>query len=169
MSSTQHLTVWRKAHELAVRIHETTAATEPSPHVDLAHRLRAVSIAIPLAIDNGAQSHTPGEFAALLEHAQVLARELEYLISLSQSVGVVAPAEGTRLLARLELVRRMTAGLLRVLERKSAARFARGKAEASALRSASRPGSAPTTTESPVPRGGANSRRRPSTRPSPSG
>ncbi|MFN8572308.1 MAG: four helix bundle protein [Gemmatimonadaceae bacterium] len=150
MSSTQHLAVWRKSHALSVRIHEATAASQPMPHADLAHRLRAVAIAIPLAVDNGAQSHTPGEFATYLEHVQLLARELVYLTSLAQAVGLIADAEGTRWQARLNLVTRMTAGLLRVLEREALGRSTPQRAA----------GSGP---------GGATPRRRSSTRPDPSG
>src|SRR5512143_3674609 len=120
MSSSHHLSVWRKANELALRVHTATVGSSQAPHGDVTQRLRQLAVAIPIAIDAGARGETPSEFAGYLEHASVLTREATYLIDFLTGLEVLSTSECARLQARLDLVRRMLTGLLRTLERRSA-------------------------------------------------
>ena len=111
MHSFRKLSVWRKAHALAVRVYGATADISDRRFVDLADQIRRSAVAIPASIAEGAGHETAHGFAQFLELALSSARELEYHALLAADVGAMDRGEQVRLTARIDQVSRMLIAL----------------------------------------------------------
>jgi four helix bundle protein len=111
MHSFRKLSVWRKAHALAVRVYRATEGMSDHRFADLAEQIRRSAVAIPASIAEGAGHETAHGFAQFLELALSSARELEYHALLAADVGAMDRGEQVRLTARVDQVSRMLIAL----------------------------------------------------------
>jgi len=105
------LNVWRKAHELALRIYRATSGMSGSTYPGLPAQIRRAAQSIPSNIREGAGRDTSRQFAYHLEIAIGSARELDYLILLAHDLGAIPPSEYQRLAARVDQVCAMAVSL----------------------------------------------------------
>jgi len=105
------LTVWQKAHELALRTYRATTGMSGSLYPGLAAQIRRAAFSIPANISEGAGRDTAPQFARHLEIAIGSARELDYFILLARDLGAISPAEHARLAARIDQVCAMAVSL----------------------------------------------------------
>jgi four helix bundle protein len=77
MQNYRKLSVWVKAHALAVAIHELTEQLPRRNNVELVDQMRRASHSVPTNIVEGAGSSTQKEFARFLKIAFASANELE--------------------------------------------------------------------------------------------
>ena len=111
------LSVWRRAHALALSVHEVTERNDRGRHVSLIGQTRKASCSIAATIVTGSAQPTSPQFAAYLTTALTSARQLDYHVLLARDLGVIPLADYTRLEARIDQVCRMLAVLRkRVLE-----------------------------------------------------
>lgn len=111
MAPFRRLTVWKKAHELVLRVHESTADVSERRYPGLAAQLRAAATAVAARIVEGCGRDSPGEFAEFLDAALRLARELDYHLLLATDLGALGRSDYARLNARIDQVCRMLVAL----------------------------------------------------------
>jgi four helix bundle protein len=163
MHSFRRLTVWKKAHELALRVHRLTGQIPQRRFAELTLRLREMAPAAAVHIARGSASLEPEEFARALDLASGAARTLDYHLLLAAELEAIERSEYTRLNARIDQICVMLAALRRTVlggrqadpgrhrrqgaDVKSRGPGSRGSAtnpHAPGHRPPSRPGSAPT-------------------------
>jgi four helix bundle protein len=114
----RRLSVWRKAHELTLRIYEATAGISERRFPGLTSQLRRSAASVPTNIVWGAGRDTAAQFAHDLEIALASARELDYLVLLAADLQAISPAEHVRLSARIDEVCRMLVALRKTVRSK---------------------------------------------------
>jgi four helix bundle protein len=122
------LSVWRKAHELTVRIYRT-AASFSTAHWAIAGQLRRAAHAIPSNIAEGSGRTANRQFANHLQIAIASARELDYFLQLALELGELHFSDHATLEARANEVTAMLVALRRtVVSRTTTAQARRRKA-----------------------------------------
>jgi four helix bundle protein len=114
----RRLSVWRKAHELTLRIFEATAGISERRFPGLTSQLRRSAVSVPASIVEGAGRDTAAQFAHFLEIALASARELDYLVLLAADLQAINAAEHVRLTARIDEVCRMLVALRKTVRGK---------------------------------------------------
>jgi four helix bundle protein len=116
MNAFRRLSVWRKAHELTVRIYgEVESIRQRYP--SLAQQMARAAHSIPSNIAEGSGRATPKQFAQFLQIAIGSARELDYFLQLAVDLGAISTSDHAGLEARTDEVIRMLLGLRRTITR----------------------------------------------------
>ncbi len=105
------LSVWRKAHELALRVHSATHPLYVRNCAALAGQMRRAAMSIPANIAEGSGRSTSGQFAHFLQHAIGSARELDYHLLLARDLALLSPGDHATLEARVDEVSKMLVSL----------------------------------------------------------
>ena len=105
------LSVWRKSHALALRVHSATTHLLALREYSLAAQLRRAAFSIPANIAEGSGRTTSTQFAHFLQIAIGSARELDYHLLLIRDLGLLAPTDHATLEARTEEVTKMLVSL----------------------------------------------------------
>jgi four helix bundle protein len=148
MHSFRRLTVWKKAHELALRVYRVADQIPHRRFAELTLRLREIAAAAPAHIARGSASDEPDEFARALDLASGAARALDYQLLLAAELQAMERSEYTRLNARIDQICVMLAALRRTILRDAGSPMAgRSAREADA-----RTTTAADATSRPVPR-----------------
>jgi four helix bundle protein len=112
------IVVWRRAHALALNVHEVTERAYRGRYVSLINQMRRASMSVAANIAEGSGQVTAAQFARYLSIALGSARELDYHVLIARDLGVLPTSDYARLDARVDQVCRMLAVLrLRVLQR----------------------------------------------------
>jgi four helix bundle protein len=102
------ISVWRRAHTLALQVHETTEpAFQRRRYWSLIDQMRRASMSIAANIAEGSGQVTSAQFARYLTMALGSARELDYHILLAHDLRVLTDSDFARLDARVDQVSRM--------------------------------------------------------------
>lgn len=109
----RQLTVWRKAHELSLRVYRTSQGIDWRRYSGLASQMQRAAFSIPLNIAEGSGRSSGRQFAHSLQIAIGSAHELDYQLLLARDLGTLEPTEHARLEARVSEVNRMLVGLRR--------------------------------------------------------
>ena len=109
----RQLSVWQKAHQLALRVHHASRAMDWRDYPGLAAQMRRSAFSIASNIAEGAGRSSRPQFAHFLQVAQGSAHELDYQLLLARDLGALGAADHARLEARVQEVRRMLEGLRR--------------------------------------------------------
>jgi len=115
MHSFRRLSVWRKAHELVLRVYESTAPVSERRYPGLTSKLRRAATCVAANIAAGAGCDTQVQFARLLGLSLASARELDYHVLLAADLKAIEPSEHVRLTARIDEVCRMLTGLRKTI------------------------------------------------------
>lgn len=121
------LAVWRRAHALALQVHEVTERNYHGRYWSLIDQMRRAATSVASNIAEGSGQATSPQFARYLTIALGSARELDYQVLLARDLGVLTPSDCVRLDARVDQVSRMLLVFRnRVAERASRANRRRG-------------------------------------------
>ena len=102
------LSVWRRAHALALQVHEVTEpAYQRRRYWSLIDQMRRAATSVASNIAKGSGQVTSAQFARYLTIALGSLRELDYQVVLGRDLAVVTKSDGVRLDARVEQVSRM--------------------------------------------------------------
>ena len=113
----RRLAAWRRAHALALQVHEVTERTARGRYQSLVNQMRRASASVAANIAEGSGQVTPAQFARYLTIALGSARELDYHLLLAYDLGLYPSSDYARLDARVDEVCRVLVVLrLRVLE-----------------------------------------------------
>jgi four helix bundle protein len=108
----RRLSVWRKSHELTLRIY---GVVEPirRRYPSLAQQLVRAAHSIPSNLAEGSGRASGTQFAQFLQIALGSARELDYFLRLATDLGALPPNDHAMLEARTDEVTRMLVVLRR--------------------------------------------------------
>jgi len=113
----RRLAAWRRAHALALHVHQVTERTTQGRYVSLVNQMRRASSSVAANIAEGSGQVTAAQFARYLTIALGSARELDYHLLLAHDLGLYSSSDYARLDARVDEVCRVLVVLrLRVLE-----------------------------------------------------
>ncbi|MEO6447486.1 MAG: four helix bundle protein [Gemmatimonadaceae bacterium] len=111
MSLYRKLLVWRKSHELALRVYAMSMPVLAVREPYLTNQLRRAAFSIPANIAEGSGRVTSAQFAHFLQVAIGSARELEYHLLLLRDLKLLSASEHATLEARTDEVTKMLVGL----------------------------------------------------------
>ena len=111
------LSVWRKAHAVALNVHRLTQAIPRRDNAGLLSQLRRAALSIPANIAEGAGRGTDQDFAKFLQIAIASSTELEYHLEFAADAEIIGRPEFESRQREVIDVRRMLVGLLRRVRR----------------------------------------------------
>src|SRR5687767_3941087 len=103
----RRLVVWKKAHELSLRVYRITGSFNERMYPGLPSQMRRAAFSVAYNIAEGASRDTPAQFARALEIALGSAHELDYQLLLAKDLGALGIADHATLEARVGEVNRM--------------------------------------------------------------
>ncbi|HEY4734136.1 MAG TPA: four helix bundle protein [Gemmatimonadaceae bacterium] len=107
MSDFKKLTVWRKAHGLALNIHRLLSLMRGTHHVSLRTQMLRAAMSIPANIVEGSAQESGKEFGRFLSIAIKSTSELEYHLIFAESIRAITKNDFESLNAQLVEVRKM--------------------------------------------------------------
>jgi len=110
MHSFRRLSVWRKAHELTLRVYGIVDVVR-GRHPALAAQLLRAAMSVPANIAEGSGRATRKQFSQFLQIAIGSAREVEYFLQLAVDLGAITSKDHAILEARTDEITRMLIGL----------------------------------------------------------
>lgn len=115
MRDFRKLIAWRKAHALAIAVHEASRGTDTSAIPGFRAQLRRAAASTSANLAEGCAKRSDAEFARYLDIALGSAREVENHLELAQGLGCMAPEVLEKLLHDAEEVGRIIFGLARAV------------------------------------------------------
>lgn len=116
MRDFRELTVWQKAHQLALAAYRTTRRFPQAEVYGLTSQIRRAGVSIAANIVEGTGRGTDAEMIRYLNMAQGSAAELDYLFLLAQDLGYISANEYEQLSGGAKAVRRMLTSFVRKLK-----------------------------------------------------
>jgi four helix bundle protein len=113
VSDFRKLDVWRKSHELAMRVHKKAGGIRGSMNVGLRNQMVRAAMSIPANIVEGSGQESRCEFARFLRYAANSANELEYHLIAARDGDVFNLTDFSSLSDRTVEVRKMLRGLIK--------------------------------------------------------
>jgi len=108
------LAVWRKAHELALRIYRETSSWPRHELYGLTSQTRRAAVSIPANIAEGCGRNSDAELAKHSRNSMGSASELAYYAILAHDLAYMSQPDRDDVQASVSEVRRMLASLERV-------------------------------------------------------
>jgi four helix bundle protein len=110
------LSVWTKAHTLAVETYKATGGFPKDELYGLVSQLRRAAVSVPANIAEGCGRGGEAEFRHFLHISLGSATELEYHLLLARDLAFLSDADYGSLSGRTTEVKRMLAGLIQTLK-----------------------------------------------------
>ena len=114
MGDFRKLSVWKKAHDVALGVYRETSRWPKHELYGLISQTRRAAFSIPANIAEGCGKNSDAELARHARNALGSANELSYYLILAHELGYSEPSTGDDLQDSLSEVRRMVASLERV-------------------------------------------------------
>ena len=109
----RNLEVWKKSHELTLKVYESTSEFPREEIYGLTSQIRRACASIPTNIAEGSGRETAADFARFLQIAVGSSSETEYLILLAHDLKYITSTQYTELMVPTVRVRKMLISLLR--------------------------------------------------------
>ena len=116
MRNYKNLEVWKKSHQLALKIYEVTKMFPSEEKFGIISQLRRASLSIPTNLVEGASRNSEKEFAYFINIASGSAAEVEYLLEFSKSIGYLSLEDFNILNGEVIVVRKMLNSLYQKLK-----------------------------------------------------
>ncbi len=113
MQDYRQLSVWRKAHALALNIHRLSESIPHRDNAGLIGQIRRASLSIPANIAEGSGREGDKDFIKFLQIAVGSATELEYHLQFAADTAQIPRKEFESRHAEVIEIRRMLFGLIR--------------------------------------------------------
>jgi four helix bundle protein len=111
MAHFARLRVWRKAHALALNIHQLAATIRGSANVSLRNQMTRAAMSIPTNIVEGRGQASGKEFARFLGYALNSSSELEYHLMVARDIDLIREKDFRPLQDQIIEIRKMLYGL----------------------------------------------------------
>ena len=115
MRDFRRLAVWRKSHDLALKVYSATIPFARDEQYGLTSQLRRAAVSVPSNIAEGCGQNGDAELARFLHIALGSASELEYQLLLAHDLKYLATPAFEELTAEAIEVKRMLTGLIQRL------------------------------------------------------
>ena len=113
MQNFKNLDVWRKSHELTLKVYKSTSEFPREEMYGLTSQIRRACASIPTNIAEGSGRGSAADFARFLQIAVGSASEVEYLILLAHDLKYITSDQYTELMDTTIRVRKMLIALLK--------------------------------------------------------
>jgi len=113
------LDVWKRAHELVLRIYKIIAKFPDSEKYALSDQLKRAAYSVPANIVEGHSRKTSKEFMQFLYQARGSLEELRYFIFLSKDINYISDDTYTALEAEAVNVSKMLNGLINSIKQRT--------------------------------------------------
>lgn len=110
------LHVWRKAHALALNVHDVAIRIRGSHYTSLRSQMIRAAMSIPANIVEGRGQKSERNFARFLEYALNSCSELEYHLVVARDIKAIRTSDCRSLVDQVIEVRKMLHGLIKSLE-----------------------------------------------------
>ena len=117
MGDFRQLTVWKRAHGLALEVHRSTGSFPAIERYGLAAQMRRAAVSVVSNIAEGCGRQHDRELAYFLRIARGSIRELECQLLLSRDLGYIVQEVWSDLDAGSQDVSRMLSGLIHTVRR----------------------------------------------------
>ena len=117
MQDFKKLQVWKKSHDLTLRMYELTSEFPHQEIYGLTSQIRRACASIPTNIAEGCGRGSSADFARFLQIAVSSASETEYLVFLARDLKYLNANQYVELLDAIIEVRKMLTSLLQRLKR----------------------------------------------------
>jgi four helix bundle protein len=107
MKDFRDLTVWKRAHDLALSVHGATKGFPRDELFGLTAQIRRCSLSVPSNIAEGCGRGTDNELRHFLQVAMGSATELEYQLLFAHDLGILSDENHDRLSERTVQVKQM--------------------------------------------------------------
>jgi len=111
MKDFRQLEVWRKAHQLAVRIYEVTGKFPAAEIYGLTSQLRRAGVSIPTNLAEGCGRSSDADLARFVSMAMGSASEVEYLLLLARDLKIIEEVVCDNLDSQIIEIKKMLASL----------------------------------------------------------
>jgi four helix bundle protein len=111
----QNLVVWKRSHQIVLRIYALTRLFPPEERFGLASQLRRAAVSIASNIAEGRSRAARGSYRALVDVALGSAGEVYYQLLLARDPGYIVEDECAPLMIELLEVTKMLGALRRTL------------------------------------------------------
>jgi four helix bundle protein len=115
MQNYRRLSVWRKAHAIALNVHRLTDQIPRGRNAGLISQLRRASLSIPANIAEGTSRATDKDFAKFLQVALASTTEVEYHLEFAAAASIIPAGEFALRRTELIEIRKMLTGLVKHL------------------------------------------------------
>jgi len=115
MKNFRELQVWKKSHELTLKVYKATAAFPREELYGLTSQIRRSSGSVAANIAEGCGRRGDAELARFLQIAMGSASELEYHLLLSRDLGLLGNSAYEELTKGITEVKRMLSSFIRKL------------------------------------------------------
>lgn len=113
MKNFKDLIVWKKAHENALLIYNTTKSFPKDEQFGIVSQMRRAAVSVPTNIAEGCGKFTQKDFANFLQTAFGSAQEVEYLSLLSFELGYLNQEQYTKTDLLINEVKAMLISLIK--------------------------------------------------------
>jgi four helix bundle protein len=113
MSDFRKLLVWRKSHELAIRVHKVAGGIRDPRNASLRNQMVRAAMSIPANIVEGSGQESRREFGRFLRYAANSANELESHLMIARDTSAITLNDYAALASRTVEVRKMLRGLIK--------------------------------------------------------
>jgi four helix bundle protein len=111
------LTVWKRAHEVAIRIYLRTRCFSADDRKGLTSQLIRAALSVPTNIVEGKSRHSARDFRTFLRIARASAEEARYLILFGRDVNLLTESEHAEFDTELQAVSKMLSSLIASLSK----------------------------------------------------
>lgn len=110
------LEVWKKSHNLVLKIYKLTASFPKTETYALIDQLRRAAYSVPANIVEGRSRNTTKEYRSFLFNARGSVEEVRYFLLLSMDLSYVSKDEYQKFESEYEAVSKMLNGLIKSLK-----------------------------------------------------
>jgi len=119
MKDFRNLLVWRKSHELTLKIYKATGKYPSHEVYGLTSQVRRAVSSIPTNIAEGCGKSTDSEFARFLGFSMASASEVEYQLLLAHDLNYMDDAEYKTMNESVIEIKRMLTTLIKTVQKKT--------------------------------------------------
>ena len=114
----KELDVWKKSHELVLRIYQLIARFPDSEKYALSNQLKRAACSVPANIVEGHSRKTSKEFIQFLYHARGSLEELRYFLFLSKDLNYITQDTYNELESNSQTISKMLNSLISSIKQK---------------------------------------------------
>jgi four helix bundle protein len=111
MGDFRSLRVWRRAHQLALEVYQTTRRFPSEERYGLTSQMRRAAVSIAANLAEGCGRNSDAEIARFARVSLGSANELDYHLLLARDLGLVVAGDHERIAREIRDIKRMLARL----------------------------------------------------------
>lgn len=117
MKDFRDIKVWRRAHNLVLKVYEVTKPFPREEVYGLTSQIRRAAASVPTNIAEGCGRNTDAELARFMEIASGSASELDYLLLLARDLDLLLEVSYKELSVELVEIRKMLTTFIKTVRR----------------------------------------------------